>query len=360
MATTVSAVVVSFSDAAATRRAIESLLGQTRPPIEVLLVDNHPKGHTAAAFPAWRFDDRVRLLHSRENIGYTRACNLAAVQARGDWLFFLNPDARAETDCLEALLAAADTRTGLVGAQILLPDGRTNAGSNPLHISGLAWAGRFGEPVERGRPRRVAAVSGAGALARTQAYRALGGLCEPFFMYYDDTDLCWRMCLAGWDVVFCPAATVWHDYTFDKGPAKWCWLERNRLWAVLSNYSLDALLLFSPLLVGGELVVAARALRGGWLSGLVRAWASIARQRGALRGWRRQVQSTRRVSDAHLIELMTGTFDTPLFRSGLVIRLNGLVELYRRIVLAILRTAEARRCRSSGGASALTSHRGRR
>jgi GT2 family glycosyltransferase len=336
---TVSAVVVSFSDPAATNAAVDSLLGQAEPPVEVIVVDNDPTGSAAAALGT-HADRRVVVVHPGHNLGYPAACNLAAGQARGDWLFFLNPDAQADPACLETLVAAADTRTGVVGAQALLPDGRTNAGDNPLHVTGLAWAGRFEEPSESGPPRRVASVSGAALLARTGPYRELGGMCEQFFMYYDDTDLCWRMRLAGWEVVFCPGAIVWHQYEFDKGTAKWFRLERNRLWALLSNYSLPALLLLSPLLAGAELVIAARAAVDGWFGGLLRAWLSILRERASLRAWRGRVQGSRRMSDAGVIDLMTGTFDTGLVRVGPLAVLNGLVEVYRRLVLALLRTAE--------------------
>jgi GT2 family glycosyltransferase len=337
MPETVSAVVVSFSNPDATRGAIESLLGQTKTPVEVLVLDNHPDGLTAAVLAGWDLDARVRLLHSGSNLGYAAACNLASVEAQGDWLFFLNPDARAEPDCLQALLAAADPRTAVVGAQVLLPDGRTNAGDNPVHVTGVSWAGRFGEPRETGQPRRVAAVSGAALMARTAVYRQLGGLCEEFFMYYDDTDLCWRARLAGWEVVFCPAAAVWHEYEFERGSRKWCLLERNRLWAVLSNYSLRTLLLISPLLAGAELIVAGRAAREGWLRDLLRSWASIARGHAQLRARRHRVQSGRRASDAELIELMTGRFETQLLHSGVARDLGAPAELYRRAVLAALR-----------------------
>ena len=338
MSAAVTAVIVSFSDPAATQAAVDSLLGQTEPPVEVIVVDNDPGGSAATALRP-HADDRVRVVHPGSNLGYAAACNLAADQARGDWLFFFNPDARADPGCLHKLLAAADGRTGVIGAQVLLPDGRANAGDNPVHITGMAWAGRFGEPRESGPPRRVASVSGAALLARTSAYRALGGLCEPFFMYYDDTDLCWRMRLGGWDVTFCPEAVVWHDYEFDKGGGKWSLLDRNRLWSVLSNYSRPTLLMLLPLLVGTELAVAARAVSEGWLADLVRAWAFLGRRSRELRTWRTRVQRSRRVSDSELLGLMTGTLETQLVRVGPVRRFNHLVEIYRRAVLGVLRTA---------------------
>jgi GT2 family glycosyltransferase len=336
---TVSAIVVAFADPAATHAAVDSLLGQSHAPLEVLLVDNHPDGLTSRAMSAWEPDPRLRLVQSGPNLGYTAACNRAAAQARGDWLFFLNPDARADPACLSTLVVAADERSGVMGAQVLLPDGRTNAGDNPLHITGIAWSGRFGEPREHGLARRVGSVSGAALLARTQVFSNLGGMCERFFMYEDDVDLCWRMRLAGWEVVFCPEAVVWHEYEFEKGAHKWFWLERNRLWAVLSNYSAVSLLLLSPLLVCTELIVAARAVREGWARELVCAWGATLMALPALLRWRHAVQSRRRVADSELLGLMWGRFETTLLESAVARAVNPLGTLYRRILRGLLRAA---------------------
>lgn len=336
---TVSAVVVAFSDADGARRAAESLLAQSEPPAEVLIVDNHPAGLTAGALPDWGLGERVRLVHSGANLGYAAGCNRAAAQAAGEWLLFLNPDARAEPGCVAALLAAAGAEVGVVGAQVLLEDGRVNAGANPLHITGLAWAGRYGEAAEHGPARSAGAVSGAALMARASAFAALGGLCEPFFMYQDDADLCWRMRLAGWEVRFCPEALVRHDYTFEKGTDKWYLLERNRLWSVLSNYSVLTLLALAPVLLAGEAAVAARAAHDGWLGAFARAWGSIARGLPSVIRWRRRVQASRRVGDAEVLTVMTGRFETPLLHSPAAVNASGLVECYRRLVLRVLRAA---------------------
>ncbi len=316
-------------------------MAQSEPPAEILVLDNHPDALTASAMADWPEEPRLRLLHSGRNLGYASACNLAADQACGDWLFFLNPDAHADSTCLTVLLGAAGADTAIVGAQVLLPDGRTNAGDNPLHLTGIGWAGRFGEPKEHGPPRRVAAVSGAAMLARASAYRKLGGLCERFFMYYDDADLCWRMRLAGWEVVFCPEALAWHEYEFGRGPEKWYLLERNRLWSVLSNYSTLGLWLVAPLLFGTELVVAGLALRKGWARSLVRAWVSTVRSLPELRRWRRTVQASRRVGDSQIVDLMWGRFETALVRSRLAAQLNPLMVCYQRAMQRILRAARA-------------------
>ena len=333
----VSAIIVSFSDPAATLAAVDSLLAQSRAPVEILVVDNHP-GALLDPAELNRGDraGRTRLVHQGENLGYTAACNLAAAAAQGHWLFFLNPDARAEPACLAELLSAARSTVGILGAQILLPSGRTNAGANPLHVTGVAWAGRCGEQREHGPARSVASVSGAALLARATAFRAVGGMCERFFLYVDDVDLCWRVLLTGWEVVFCPEAVVEHDYAFEKGVTKWYWLERNRLWAVLSNYSARSLVLLAPVLLCAEAMILATAGRRGWLGQLLRAWASVLGSSRELLTWRRLVQSRRSVGDAAGLGLMTGRYDSPLVESPIVERVSPVIDAYRRAVLALV------------------------
>lgn len=328
----VCAIVVSYRDPAATRAAVASLLEQTRAPREVVVVDNDPAaglGEIAGA----------RVLAQAVNGGYTTGAN-AGARAAGDadWLFFLNPDAVAAPECLQRLLEAADDRTAILGAQVLLPGGEhVNAGDNPLHLTGLSWSGRFEQEREQGPAREAAVVSGAALLVRRAAWEQLGGLTERFFLYHDDVDLAWRARLLGWSVRFVPAATVRHAYTFDKGLEKWFYLERNRAWTILTLYSGRSLLLLAPLLLATEAAILLAAARQGWWREKLRAWLAILRWTPALLRRRRELQAARRTPDAQLFALQTGSVQTPVLRSPLVARANPWMERYRSIVRRVAR-----------------------
>src|ERR1700754_3547660 len=101
----VTAVIVSYSEPHATRATIASLLAQEAPPVEVVVVDNHPDAPLAEVVGTP--PERVRLLAPEGNVGYVRACNRAASTARGEWILFLNPDATADPGCLRVLRTAA-------------------------------------------------------------------------------------------------------------------------------------------------------------------------------------------------------------------------------------------------------------
>jgi GT2 family glycosyltransferase len=330
----VTVILVSYASPQATAKAARSALDQSLAPCEVLIVDNDPDGGAARAA---QMPSEVRIMHPGCNLGYTGAINLAAGEARGDWLFCLNPDAIATEDCVERLLEAVDgPDVAIVGAQVLLPDGRINAGENPISIAGVSWSGGYGRPREHGPARDTAAVSGAALLVRRDWFMGAGGLCPFFFLYVDDTDLAWRIRLSGGRVRYCPEAVVVHDYEFDKGARKWFYLERNRIWALLSNLQLRTLVLLAPVLLGTEVVVLARAAREGWLRQKLRAWGSLLVQAPELLRWRRRVQAARLVPDGRVLALFVGGIDTDLLDLGLPGWVAAALERYRCLVLRLL------------------------
>lgn len=313
----VGAVVVRFGDEGQVEQAVASLRSQKAPPLDLFVVDNGG-GAPLSEVPG------ARVLAPGRNLGFGGGVEHAAAAVDAEWLFVLNPDAQAEPECLARLLAATDDSVAVAGAQVLLPDGTVNAGDNPVHVTGLSWAGRLGQAAEDGPPRDVACVSGAAWLIRVADLRALGGFCPAMLAYHEDVDLCWRARLAGRRVVFVPGARVTHDWSFARGDWKWEQLEHNRAWTVLSNLAPRSLVALSPLLAGVELAIAAAAWRQGWLPAKRRAWRAVWAQRAALRRWRSRVQARRRAGDDAILRQHVWTIDTPAL-GGPLVRLANLL-----------------------------------
>jgi GT2 family glycosyltransferase len=308
------------------RRAIHSLRSQTRPPDEILLVDNKP----GAALPPLDDAPEARVIAPDVNLGYPNAVNFAMEHTDADFVLCLNPDAQAEPECLEHLLAAD---AAIAGAQIVSEDGlTTQAGHNPLHPTGISPAGAFGRPREHGEPREVIVVSGACSLFRRATFLALGGFMREFFLYYDDADLGWRARLAGERVVFVPEAVVRHGYDFGRRERKMFFLERNRLISVLSNYGARSLAVLAPLLLVFELGVVALAAAQGWLPEKVQAYRSVVALRAAIRAHRRHVQSLRRVDDRELRRFFEPRLVSP-FMPALPARIaSAVTSAYLRLI----------------------------
>ena len=135
-----------------------------------------------------------------------------------------------------------------------------------------------------GRRAEVTVGSGACLLVPARRFREVGGFWEAMFLYCEDTDLCWRLRLAGLRIVVCPEARVRHDYDFSRHPSKLYHLERNRLLMLAANYELSTLARLAPALLGTELALLAVAARERLAA--AEAAGALLRGAGAARGAR--------------------------------------------------------------------------
>ena len=187
------------------------------------------------------------------------------------------------------------------------------------------------------RPREVGFCSGAALVVRREAWDAVGGFDERYFMYGEDLDLCLRLRLAGWGVGIVPGARVAHDYEFSKGDYKWFYLERNRWWTLLGDYPGRLLALLAPGLLAFELALLPAAWRGGWLRAKLRAQASVLRSLPSMLRRRSAVQATRRITSGAFAEPLAASLDSPYLEGAArVPGVEAVQRLYWRAVRAAL------------------------
>jgi GT2 family glycosyltransferase len=327
--TRASVVVVAYRPGNALIRLLDSLDRQDGLH-EVLVVDNG--GDVELAGRAG-----VRVLDPGGNVGFAAGCNVGAASATGEVLVFLNPDTVAAPGAVaQVVKTLEDPAIGVVMARLRLLDRPEllNSHGLELHVSGLSWAGGYGEPVESvDVVRDVPAPSGTAMAMRTETFRALGGFTDELFMYQEDLLLGWKARLAGLRVVVDPAADVFHDYEYGRNVAKHYLLERNRLVFVLSTYSPRLLALLAPVLLSTELALAAHAAREGWLRDKLRAWGWVVAHARWLARNRRATQRLRRVPDRELASLMTPTLAPAMIDLPAGARAaNRAVEAYWRLV----------------------------
>ena len=333
----VSAVIVTYKEIELTLAAVASLKRQTVPVFEVIVVDNDPAGSVRA--PMRRAHPDVTVLHA-DNVGYAAGCNLGAGVASGDWLFFLNPDAAADPDCLEKLLdvAAEHPEAGIVTPQILFPDHSTiNAGENRIHLTGIAWCGHYGEPAEDAPARRVFITTGTAMLVERALYERLDGYCDDFFLFYEDPDICWRTWVAGREVWYVPRAQVIHHYTWGTSSTKWFYLERHRWLALLSNFRWTTLLVLLPMLAATEAALLIVAGREGWRDEKLRAYRAVWERRAWIRERRRRLEAVRRRPDAEILPRFTATVDSVQIESPIARRMAPALRAYRAAAVAAVR-----------------------
>jgi N-acetylglucosaminyl-diphospho-decaprenol L-rhamnosyltransferase len=276
------------------------------------------------------------------NRGFAGGVNVGAKSATGDLLVILNPDAMPLPGWGEAIRRPWLEGRGWSAWQGLVAegDGETiNSAGNPVHFTGIVWAGMHGEPIAVApRAGEVTAASGACLAVPLEVWRRVGGFSDRFFMYHEDVDLSLRLRLAGGTVGIEPTAVVAHDYEFTASPGnKWRWLERNRLATLVRVYPGWLLLLLAPALLATEAALVLAAAAGGWGGQKLRADAEALIWLPGLLRERRAIRRERTISAAAFAASLTADLDSPFIPA--VARSTSarlLLRTYWRLVRALL------------------------
>ena len=179
---------------------------------EVFVVDNHSDDDSVEVVSsdyAW-----VHLINNRDNLGFSKANNIAIRQAQGEYILLLNPDTVVAEDTLKGVIDFMEQHPKAGGAGVrmhnadgtLAPESR-RAIPTPFvaarkmlgftkryYMSYLSWDA----------PAQIEVVSGAFMLLRHKAIYEVGMLDEDFFMYGEDIDLSYRLLLGGWQNWYLP------------------------------------------------------------------------------------------------------------------------------------------------------------
>jgi GT2 family glycosyltransferase len=211
---------VTWEGGEATRRCIVSLLAQSPPPAEVVVVDN-----ASGAAERERLardvavDGRVTLLLLDENRQFAGGLNAGAAHAlaRGATrLLFLNNDTVLDPDALARLDAALDAApaAGIAGPLVVdtADRGRVITAGERHSLAALClprtWL-RYRGP--RDRPYPVLGVMGCALLVTRACFEAVGGFPTDIEVYYEDVDFCLAARAAGFGALVEPRAVVAHD-----------------------------------------------------------------------------------------------------------------------------------------------------
>jgi GT2 family glycosyltransferase len=268
---------------------------------QTIVVDNGSTDGTAALLARFRDVEVIRL---EENVGFTRAVNLAAGRADGDALLLLNDDCVVESDYVEHLVAALDPARGVVMAAGVLCDARhpglIDTAGMELDETLLVFDYLNGQPVTAlAEASDPIGPSGAAAAFDCEAFRAAGGFDEALFAYWEDVDLVLRLRRDGGGCALARAARGLHEHsaTLGSGSARKNYLVGFgrgyllRKWSVASARTIPQVLLQDGVISAGQVVVD-RTLAG---------------VRGRLDGWRAAADVEQQPSpDALLDGYVTG------------------------------------------------------
>jgi GT2 family glycosyltransferase len=254
----VSVVVINFRGTEDTLECVARLNEVDWPAdrLEIVVVENGSGDDSEERLRAALGDQpNVKLIVSPENLGFTGGSNLGARESSGDYVAFLNNDAKPGVDWIRAGIAgfAPSPRVAAVASKVLDWDGKVI----DFVESGLSWFGmgykNHVNEVDDGsynEPKDLLFGTGSALFVRREIFLEIGGFDENLFMFYDDVDLGWRLNLLGYRVRFAPDSIVYHKHhgsmkSFGEYREMYL-LERNALHLLYKNLSDENLGVFLP------------------------------------------------------------------------------------------------------------------
>jgi GT2 family glycosyltransferase len=223
----VSVLIVNWNTCELLRDCLRSVYAQSGAgECEIIVIDN---GSTDGSPEMVRREfAEVRLLASPDNLGFAAANNLGISIATGRYILLLNSDTLVLDDAIEKTVAYADRHpdAAVVGCRILNPDLslQHSCFMFPSILNLFLFSTYLYQAFPRNRffgreqmswwqrddDREVEVVTGCYMLVRKEAIDDVGPMDDQFFMYYEETDWCFRFKRKGWKNRFTPTAKIIH------------------------------------------------------------------------------------------------------------------------------------------------------
>lgn len=224
----ISIIIVNYNTKQLTLNCLESVYQSiTDFSYEVILIDNNSRDDSVEAIR--QAYPQVKLIANAENTGFSKANNQGMLIAKGRYILLLNSDTVIQQDTLDTMVCFMDEHpeVGASGCKIILPDGSLDKACRrgfptPLatfyYVSGLSKlfpkSSHFNtyhmDYLNVDEAYSIDCLVGAFMMVRREVIEEAGMLDERFFMYFEDTDWCYRIQQAGWVNYYYPMTQITH------------------------------------------------------------------------------------------------------------------------------------------------------
>lgn len=214
----VSIIIVNYNTLSLLNQCLSSIQEKTENlSYEILVVDNaseeNPEEHLKSSYPD------VKFIRSSCNLGFGKANNLGAQQAHGKYLFFLNSDTLLINNAISILYHFIEKQSsiGICGANLYDASGNPNFSYFPfpsvreelrIFLPAKTHMTKYFNDTDE--PLEVDCISGADLMIRKDIFTQAGKFDPDFFLYYEETELTWRVRQMGYRVFSVPGARIIH------------------------------------------------------------------------------------------------------------------------------------------------------
>ena len=255
----ISIIIVNFNGEKFLPKCLNSVF-QEKGNYEVIVVDDGSTDNSVKLINSLANSKTIiKLIALRKNVGAAQARNIGVRNSAGKYLLFLDNDTIIKSGWSEKIIHFFEKhkKAGFAQAKIL------KMGTNKFDYAG-DFIGPFGFLIERARSaedkgqfdktNKIFALKSAAMLARKEVFKKLGGFDPDYQIFWEDTDLCWRNWLAGYQTLFAPQIIVYHAYGTNQKNSK-TYLHnqvvyrgcRNNITSLIKNLGAKKLFLVLPI-----------------------------------------------------------------------------------------------------------------
>ena len=245
----ISVVIINLDGEEALRRCIESI----EPDFvrEIIVVDNFSTDGSLEMLRL-NFPDVV-IIRNHKNEGFAGPCNQGAANATGEFLLFLNNDAKMTQGAIPKLLNAFDNNSiAAVAPKIINTHYELDSAGSFFTWTGFLHHLSSDDLAANNDNHDRFAVKGACMLIKKRIFHEVGGFDGSFFAYFEETDLCWRLIAHKYRILYVDGAVIEHlgglttRKIFPSSHIDYLSF-RNRILAIRRNLSPGALFVVLPL-----------------------------------------------------------------------------------------------------------------
>lgn len=314
----VSVVVVNWNGGKVFKDCLESLKKIDYPNWELIVVDN---GSSDESLEYLRGFKKIKLLKNSRNLGFALANNQGYELSKGEFVLLLNNDTKVTPRFLSILVEKmADPTIGVLQPKIRIMDNPKlldNTGSFLTVIGFLKHIGFMKEDgLEYSHEYQILSAKGACMLIRKSVIEKVDLFDPDFVSYFEESDFCWRVWLAGYRVLYFPQAEILHKVGFTIKRLNVANINyhyyKNRVCSLIKNLGLARLMVVLPLHIFVSLFVAlAFFVRGqpgsACLITKALAWNLVSIRRTLIK--RSRIQKERKVGDAMIFSTLSRGVD---------------------------------------------------
>lgn len=301
----VSIIIVNFNGGKVIEECLASIKKLTYSNFETIIIDNASTDGTG----------KYATIKNKKNLGFAVANNQGAKLAKGKYILLLNNDTKVPPKLLNILVKRAEKspKIGVIQPKIYIMDNPQyldNAGSFLTQIGFLRhWGFQSKDSAEFGKEREIFSAKGACMLIRKDVIDQTGLFDESFFMYFEESDFCWRVWIAGYKIIFYPKIHIYHKVGFTTKRADVLILNyhyyKNRITSLIKNFDNFNVSWIVPLHIFLSLGIATVFFARGSMkksSLILLAIKWNLTHLGAILEERKKVQKLRKVPDSYIFE----------------------------------------------------------